>query len=104
MITDQMAADWRANYGLKTRTPQEAAQWWNDNLGGKAPAGAVAAVGLLLQERERHAKQRQRWADKCDDLADHADDHTRASLREMAAEMRTNAEPTGPRVGHWSDE
>lgn len=54
-------------------------------------ASERAANALLTDEIERHAKQLQRWADRCDDLADHTDDHTRASLRDMAAEMRPNA-------------
>ena len=48
---DQATIDgWRINYGLDKRTPAEAAQWWSDRLGGMAPAGAVAALGVALDE------------------------------------------------------
>lgn len=48
---DQATIDgWRVNYGLDKRTPREAVQWWSDNLGGFAPAGAVAALGVALDE------------------------------------------------------
>lgn len=48
---DQATIDgWRINYGLDKRTPAEAAQWWSDKLGGLAPAGAVAALGVALDE------------------------------------------------------
>ena len=55
VITDDMVATWKVNYGLDTRGPAEAMKWWADAMDGKAPAGAVAALGLLLEERERHA-------------------------------------------------
>ena len=55
MITDDMVATWKMNYGLDTRGPAEAMKWWVDAMDGKAPAGAVAALGLLLEERERCA-------------------------------------------------
>ena len=34
------------------------------------------------------AAERERMADKCDDIADHADPNTCASLRDLAAELR----------------
>ena len=46
------------------------------------------AAQEVAAERERHTKQLRSWADKCDDLADHADPHTCASLRDLAAELR----------------
>ena len=52
-IDAKMVADWRINYGLDTRTPAEAMRWWHDNMDGKAPAGAVAALGLCIDELER---------------------------------------------------
>jgi hypothetical protein len=52
-IDAKMVADWRINYGLDTRTPAEAMRWWHDNMDGKAPAGAVAALGLCIDEIER---------------------------------------------------
>jgi len=41
---------WRLNYGLTNRTPAQAAQWWHDNMGGTAPSGCVAALGVALDE------------------------------------------------------
>ena len=52
-ITPEMVDCWRANYGLDARSPADAARYWVDTCAGMAPAGAVAALGLLLQERER---------------------------------------------------
>lgn len=52
-IDDKMLSDWRINYGLDTRTPAEAMRWWYDRMDGKAPAGAVAALGLCIDEIER---------------------------------------------------
>lgn len=48
---DQGTLDaWRATYGLDKRTPRDAAQWWSDSLRGLAPAGAVAALGVALDD------------------------------------------------------
>jgi len=52
-IDDKMLAGWRINYGLDTRTPAEAMRWWYDRMDGKAPAGAVAALGFCIDEIER---------------------------------------------------
>ena len=50
---DQATIDcWRANYGLDKRTPAKAAKWWSESLGGVAPAGCVAALGVALDELE----------------------------------------------------
>ena len=50
---DQATIDcWRINYGLDKRTPAEAAQWWHDSMRGFAPSGAVAALGVALDELE----------------------------------------------------
>jgi hypothetical protein len=43
---------WKLNYGLDNRTPADAMRWWHDNDNGRAPAGAVAALGLCLDEIE----------------------------------------------------
>ena len=51
-ITQDMINAWRIGYGLDQRNPADAARWWCDEWEGKAPAGAVAALGLLLEERE----------------------------------------------------
>jgi hypothetical protein len=51
-ITPGMIECWRINFGLDKRSPKDAMRWWNDTMRGLAPAGAVAALGMLLQERE----------------------------------------------------
>ena len=51
-ITQETVDCWRANYGLDARSPADAARYWSDTCAGMAPAGAVAALGLLLQERD----------------------------------------------------
>ena len=63
-VTQDMIDCWRVNYGLATRTPDEAMRLWEQSPpAGMAPAGAVAALGLLLQEREAMARdaERYRW-------------------------------------------
>ena len=49
-ITQDMIDCWRINYGLDKRSPEDAARWWGEHLDGKAPAGVVAALGLVLNE------------------------------------------------------
>lgn len=51
-ITDDMVACWRVSYGLDTMTPADAMRWWESSCNGSAPAGAVAALGLCLAERD----------------------------------------------------
>lgn len=53
MIDTDMIRCWRINYGLDIRTPEEAMRWWHEHNNGMAPAGAVAALGLCLNEIER---------------------------------------------------
>ena len=53
MITDEMINDWRINYGLDVSSPEDAGRWWSERNDGKAPAGAVAALGLCIEEIER---------------------------------------------------
>jgi hypothetical protein len=53
MIDDEMICGWRINYGLDEKSPEDAMRWWNDAMDGRAPAGAVAALGLALNEIER---------------------------------------------------
>lgn len=53
MLDPEIINAWRINYGLDKCTPEEAARWWSDTFDGKAPAGAVAALGLALEEIER---------------------------------------------------
>lgn len=48
-VTDDMIACWRINYGLDTKSPEDAMRMWNDQFNGRAPPGAVAALGLALQ-------------------------------------------------------
>jgi hypothetical protein len=52
-ITQDMVDCWRINYGLDTRSPADAAAYWSERCAGMAPAGAVAALGLVLLERDR---------------------------------------------------
>ncbi len=57
MIDDETINRWRANYGLVERNPIQAAQFWEMTNGGMAPAGAVAALGICLDElAEMHAE------------------------------------------------
>ncbi len=50
MIDDETINRWRANYGLVERNPIQASQFWEMTNGGMAPAGAVAALGICLDE------------------------------------------------------
>lgn len=61
---DQATIDcWRANYGLDKRTPAQAARYWSEACAGMAPAGAVAALGVALDElaADRKDAERYRW-------------------------------------------
>lgn len=51
-VTPDLIACWRANYGLDRRTPEQAMRWWAEHNIGQAPAGAVAALGLCLEEHD----------------------------------------------------
>lgn len=53
MIDDETIKAWRENYALHTPYPSEAARYWEERCDGMAPAGAVAALGLCLQQIER---------------------------------------------------
>lgn len=72
-ITPEMIECWRKNYGIDKERPEEAAKWWADHCDGMAPAGAVAALGLLLQKRvtveEAVAAERERCATLCEQVA-----------------------------------
>ena len=70
-IDATMLSDWRINYGLDTRTPAEAMRWWYDRMDGKAPAGAVAALGLCIDEIERLTAN----IKKANDQAEHFERH-----------------------------
>lgn len=59
MLSDESINCWRINYGLDQRTPAAAMCWWSERANGMAPAGAVAALGLCLQEIERLRAQAQ---------------------------------------------
>ena len=61
-ITQDMIDCWRANYGLDQRSPADAARWWCDSTYGMAPSGAVAALGLVLQELDALRKDAERYA------------------------------------------
>ncbi len=57
MIDDETINRWRANYGLVERNPIQAAQFWEMTNSGMAPSGAVAALGICLDElAEMHAE------------------------------------------------
>lgn len=45
MIDDRMIRNWRTKYGLSLGTPAEAARWWETHNDGRAPPGAVEALG-----------------------------------------------------------
>jgi len=49
-ITQDEINCWRANYGLDIRTPADAMDYWSTRCAGTAPAGAVAALGLCIDE------------------------------------------------------
>lgn len=51
-IDEETIQVWRINYGLDERSPADAMRWWETNL-GSAPSGAVAALGLCLDEIEK---------------------------------------------------
>ena len=57
MLDDETIRCWKVNYGLDKRTPEEAMRWWFKGMDGCAPAGAVAALGLALEEIERLKKE-----------------------------------------------
>jgi predicted DNA-binding transcriptional regulator AlpA len=63
-----MIACWQVNYGLDTRTPADAMRYWDERCNGMAPAGAVAALGLCIDEIERLRSERLAFAQECDDL------------------------------------
>lgn len=83
-LTPDLIACWRANYGLDKRTPDEAMRWWDERCLGKAPAGAVAALGLCLEEIARLTRERDEWRD-----ADRAECAENATLRARLAEAET---------------
>jgi hypothetical protein len=88
---DQATIDcWRSNYGLDKRSPAEAARWWADNMQGKAPAGAVAALGILLNERASAiaaavAAERERCAQIASSMEDTACDEVASRIRQAPA-------------------
>ena len=52
-VTPEMIDCWRVNYGLDTQSPSDAMNYWSTRCAGMAPAGAVAALGLCIEEIER---------------------------------------------------
>ena len=72
-IDAKMLSDWRINYGLVSRTPAEAMNWWHDHMNGKAPAGAVAALGLCINEIERLTAALQWEQSRADRQGTHGD-------------------------------
>ena len=61
MITEETIEAWRINYGLDKRSPADAMRWWESNMRA-APSGAVAALGLCLEEIE-NLKRKQALCD-----------------------------------------
>jgi hypothetical protein len=57
MLDDETIRTWKVNYKLDTMTPEGAMVWWYAWNNGLAPAGAVAALGLALEEIERLKKE-----------------------------------------------
>jgi hypothetical protein len=66
----EMVKCWRINYGLDTRTPEEAGRWWHDGLQGKSPAGAVAALGLALQKVDKVMAENKRLRKQIREMVD----------------------------------
>ena len=95
-IDATMLSDWRINYGLDTRTPAEAMRWWYDRMDGKAPAGAVAALGLCIDEIDRLRAERDDNAWWRKELADKLHDRETqirnawAALRAAGVQSETN--------------
>lgn len=56
VITDELMQRWQGHYGLTDRSPAEAARWWIEHMHGDVPAGAVAALGLAINEIKRLRK------------------------------------------------
>jgi len=69
MITDDHIKCWKINYGLDNKSPADAMRWWNDNNNGMAPAGAVAALGLCLEEMERMRATLERLREALESIA-----------------------------------
>ena len=65
MIDPETILAWKTNYGLDTRSPEKAAAWWHEKMAGKAPAGAVAALGLALEEIDRLRDELERCREMC---------------------------------------
>lgn len=70
MIDAETIRTWRINYGLDARSPAEAMRWWSGEMHGCAPAGAVAALGICLDEIER-LRSAINWACGYDEGAPH---------------------------------
>ena len=59
-VDDDTIRTWQINYGLDTRSPAKAASWWSEQLRGLAPAGAVAALGICIDEITRLRAENER--------------------------------------------
>lgn len=94
MLTDESIKCWRINYGLDQRSPAEAMCWWSERANGMAPAGAVAALGLCLQEIERLRKVLQAFAG-IEDFAGWHDKYQPAIALARAALAESNHQSTG---------
>jgi hypothetical protein len=58
IVTDDYVDCWRINYKLADLSPADAARWWDENCEGRAPSGAVAALGLMIEDRARLLRER----------------------------------------------
>ncbi len=70
MIDDETIRCWRINYKLDTLTPEGAATWWYSNNKGMAPASAIGALGMALEEIERLKQELQDAEDELYGLDD----------------------------------
>lgn len=98
-VDAKMLNDWRTNYNLVGRTPAEAMRWWHDHMNGKAPAGAVAALGLCINEIERltaalqwEQSRAERQGTHADGCADWGPAHYECAIRERDDLRRQLAE------------
>ena len=88
---DQATIDgWRVNYGLDKRTPADAARYWADRCAGMAPAGAVAALGIALDDLDALRKDAEEAVRSSVAAAVTAERERCAKLLDAAHEKRRN--------------
>lgn len=87
---------WRINYGLDCRSPADAARYWAETPVGMAPAGAVAALGVVLDELDSLrndaaaavAAERERCAKLAEEYATCGGSNFHAWFTKLAAAIR----------------